>query len=284
MDLLEVSSEETSIVEPGDMGLEYKWFRDEIPNNAQAINNKLKRYCDNIMKYSVSQKDNLRLAVLKDVSKNAQIGPVIPALCNFCFLILQKNITYSNLAVPVLQLLEAIMFNPCTSFSAQEKQITLLIYLLLESIMNASNIMTFEVSSTCRTLGRMCICWTIGGRIIVDKITKHLPPEPSRRLTSPVITALNHIGNDALNQVLWPHIPHVFQGMENLHDIEKMDMLCAILDSARLFYKQENCDRNTNKILVEELGEKLIPLWDLKNPGCSGKKTGRLRKLRKVII
>lgn len=144
--------------------------------------------------------------------------------------------------------------------------------------MNASNIMTFEVVSTCRTLGRMCICWTIGGRIIVDKITKHLPPEPSRRLTTPVISALNHIGNDALNQVLWPHIQQVLEGIDNLHDLEKADMLSAILDAAKLFYKQENCDRNTNLILNEYLGEKLIPLWDLKSHTKSNK-TGKTTTL-----
>lgn len=105
------------------MGLEYKWFKDVIPLHTVDIDSKLKRYCDNIMKCSISNKESLRHAVLKDVSKNHNIGPVIPALCNFCFLILQKNITYSSLAVPVLQLLEAIMFNPCTSFSAEEKQV-----------------------------------------------------------------------------------------------------------------------------------------------------------------
>lgn len=116
-----------TVLEPGDMGLEYKWLKDtSTPNNLIEIDNTLKRYCDTIMKYSISKKESVRQAVLKDVAKNHKIGPIIPSLCNFCFLILQKNITYKYLASPVLHLLEAILFNPCTSFSTEEKQVSII--------------------------------------------------------------------------------------------------------------------------------------------------------------
>lgn len=130
VDLIDISETEIAVIEPGDMGLEYRWFKDLVPNNVTTIDSTLKKYCDTIMKFSISKKDSVRNAVLKDVAKNTNIGPIIPALCNFCFLILQKNITYSSLAMPVLQLLEAIMFNPCTSFSAEEKQVSFFIFLI----------------------------------------------------------------------------------------------------------------------------------------------------------
>lgn len=113
-----------TVLEPGDMGLEYRWLKDTSTlSNLTYVDETLKRYCDTVMRYSISKKEALRKAVLKDVTRNVKIGPIVPALCNFCFLILQKNITYSYLAMPVLQLLEAVMFNPSTSFSAEEKQV-----------------------------------------------------------------------------------------------------------------------------------------------------------------
>lgn len=111
--------------EPGDIGLDYKWLKDTSLFNQLLVNNSLNNYSQKIMNAAVSSKKSLRTMALKDVTKNINIGPIIPHLCNFCFLILQKNITYSNLATPVLQLLEAIMFNPCTSYSVEEKQVIL---------------------------------------------------------------------------------------------------------------------------------------------------------------
>lgn len=132
--------------------------------------------------------------------------------------------------------------------------------------MNASNSLSYEIESTCRTLGRMCGCWPIGGRIIVDKIAKHLPPQPFRRLTTPVISALTYIGNDALNSILWPHVAQLFSAMDAINDTaERSDVICALLDAATLFYNQENCDRTTHNILLEQLAEKLIPLWKLQD-------------------
>lgn len=122
--------------------------------------------------------------------------------------------------------------------------------------------MTNEVRATSRILGRMCICWNVGGKIVVDKITKHLPPEPHKRLTTPVISVLTFIGNDALNTLLWPYITQLFNEMNEYDDFEKADLHISILNAASLFYKQENYDRDVHKALFDEYGEKLIPFWN----------------------
>lgn len=138
--------------------------------------------------------------------------------------------------------------------------------------------MTNEVYTTCRTLGRMCSCWTIGSKIVIDKIGKHLPPEPYKRLTSPVISALTFIGNDALNTVFWPHITEFFGRVHELEDNEKMDVHTSILNAASLFYKHDNYNRDVHKALFDEYGEMLIPFWDHRD--CRTEKTTGTLQIR----
>lgn len=74
------------------------------------------------MKAAISNNKKLRMLALKDVSRNVNIGQVIPHFCNFSCMILLKNITLSGLATYALQFLEAIMYNPCTPYSVEENQ------------------------------------------------------------------------------------------------------------------------------------------------------------------
>lgn len=124
IDLLELASSELKITEPGDIGLTYSWLQDESIYNSQLISDNLDNYCQHIMKAAISNNKKLRMLALKDVSRNVNIGQVIPHFSNFSCMILLKNITLSGLATYALQFLEAIMYNPCTQYSVEENQVS----------------------------------------------------------------------------------------------------------------------------------------------------------------
>lgn len=141
---------------------------------------------------------------------------------------------------------------------------TLLIYLLLENIMNATGVILDDVIPVCRTLGRLCIQWPRGVQIVVDKVKKYLQPdEPIKRLSAPVICALTYIGNDALNQLLWPHIAAMFKCMKSMEPKECLKLHCSILSAASIMYKQCEWDCVVDRALYMEFGDSLVPIWRL---------------------
>lgn len=89
---------------------------------------------------------------------------------------------------------------------------TILIFLLLENLLNASNAQYCNVDPICRTLGRLCMNFTRGNQIVIEKIKTDLNAEkPHEILSAPTICAMTYISNEALNVVLWPHIQAMFK-------------------------------------------------------------------------
>lgn len=208
--MIELAEEENTYVQQGKIILQKSWYPDpELSEQSPA----LKHYFSTVCKSVISNDEELRKTALKDISENPQIGPIIEWFYHFGYFLLMKDITYDCLTTSALDLIETLENSPLGSANVSEKQLKLLVRLLLQRLLISSP--TKEIlKSMCSVLAILCLREPLK-EMAITKINNKIENQST---VLPVLTAIYFLGIDAVREVFLPNLEYFLGKVKESQD------------------------------------------------------------------
>lgn len=152
---------------------------------------------------------------LKDISENPQIGPIIEWFYHFGYFLLMKDITYDCLTLSALDLIETLENSPLGSANVSEKQLKLLVRLILQRLLISTP--TKEVlKSMCSVLAILCLREPLR-EMAISKINNKIE---TQKKELPILTAIYFLGIDAVREIFLPNIEYFLGKLKGTQDDE----------------------------------------------------------------
>lgn len=219
VNLIELSEEENTYVQYGDIELIKQWYPDpNLSNPSSALKEYFTIACESIICVDAE----LRRIVLKDISENPDVGPILQWFYNFAYLILVKNIKYDSITLRdgyfllvkdysydyltqrSLELIETLENSPLSSANVSTKSLRLLIELLLERLLLESFITTDLLNRMCFTLSIMCLRVPLK-ELVINKINEKLETF-NEESVFPILTVVYYLGIDGVIGIFLPRV------------------------------------------------------------------------------
>lgn len=212
-------------MQQGHIILKKSWYPDpELSEPSPA----LKHYFTTVCKSVVSNDEELRKMALKDISENPQIGPIIEWFYHFGYFLLMKDITYDCLTLSALDLIETLENSPLGSANVSEKQLKLLVRLLLQRLLLSTP--TKEVlKAMCSVLAILCLREPLR-EMAITKINNKID---NQKVVLPVLTVIYFLGIDAVREVFLPNLEYflekVKEAQEDDPEVTNMVLVSSLL-------------------------------------------------------
>ncbi|KAJ8938604.1 hypothetical protein NQ314_011412 [Rhamnusium bicolor] len=195
VNLIELAEEENTYVQQANIYLTKKWYPDpELSEPSQA----LKHYFATVCQSLISNNEDLSRMALKDISENSHIGPIIEWFYHFGYFLLMKDITYDCLTLRALDLIETLENSPLGSANVSEKQLKLLVRLLLQRLL-ISNTTKEVLRSMCSVLAILCLREPLKD-MVITKINQKITGSHHEMLL-PILTTIYFLGIDPLGNI-----------------------------------------------------------------------------------
>ncbi|XP_057665269.1 uncharacterized protein LOC130899377 [Diorhabda carinulata] len=241
INLIELAEDESTYVQYGDVELIKQWYPDpNLTNTSPALKEYFRVACESIMGID----HELCQIVLKDISENPDVGPILQWFYNFAYLILLKNIRYDSLTLRdgyfllvkdvsydyltlrSLELIETLENSPLGSANVSTKSLQLLIKLLLEKLLLESFSSTDLLSRMCFTLSIMCLRVPLK-QLVIDKINWKLE-SLNEGTIFPILTIVYYLGIDGIIGIFLPRITFFLDRLLNESNSEMVYIAQAI--------------------------------------------------------
>lgn len=203
--MIEIAEEENNYAQHGDIVLTKCWIPDvELDNASHLLKNYFMRSCYAL----VNSDDYVRNEALKDISENSNIGPIIDWFYNFAYFLLLKDITYDCLTLNALNLIETLENSLIGSQNASDKQLNLLIRLLLQRLIFSKTNKNI-IKPMCSTLACLCLRYPLR-KMTITKLNHKLTGIQKTNLL-PIVTAIYFLGIEAVQQIFIPNIDYFLE-------------------------------------------------------------------------
>ncbi|KAG5867704.1 hypothetical protein JTB14_017298 [Gonioctena quinquepunctata] len=252
INLIELAEAENTYAQHGNVKLSKRWFTDpDTVEPSQALKNYFTTVCQTV----ISNDEELRRMALKDISENPNIGPIMEWFYHFGYFLLMKDITYDCLTLCALDLIETLENSPLGSVTVSNKQLKLLVRLLLQRLLlspTSKNIL----KNMCSTLAVLCLRKPLRDMAIA-KINQKLG-ELSQDKVLPVLAMTYFLGVEAVEKIFVPNINYFFNILRKEEDPELINMTQAIYG---LLCKMDFSHTQIHKCFQEEFGNRLVMYW-----------------------
>lgn len=167
----------------------------------ETWSNYFKTVCETILN---EPSEESRLKLMKNISKDPNVGPIIDWFYNFAFLILSESL-YDSYLPTVLKLIQNLEYSPLTSTNVSNKQLKLLIRILISRIL----INTDEnlIKLMCSTLSTLCLR-DILLRLVVTNLCDILNNEEYKNSKIQSLYIINSLGFTTIQEVFLPNIKY----------------------------------------------------------------------------
>ncbi|CAH0559626.1 unnamed protein product [Brassicogethes aeneus] len=247
INLMDLAEEEQFYTQPGDLVISKSWYPEEISNQ-------LKQYFTTVCQSVVSSDCKLRQTALKDISENPKIGPIIEWFYHFGYLLLSKDITYDCLTLRALELIDTLESSPLGSANVSEKQLKLLVRLLLQRLLKS--VTTDEVlKPMCSILANLCLRVPLR-EFVIQKINQKLHSLFSCPLN--VLMIVSYIGIDAIREIFLPNTNYFLGRVVQRNDCE---LLHTVLSIYNIICRAEIHGCDTYHLYHRIFGDGLVPFW-----------------------
>ncbi|XP_018560794.1 uncharacterized protein LOC108903188 [Anoplophora glabripennis] len=252
INLIELAEEENTYVQQGNIILQKSWY----PNLEESEPSPaLKHYFTTICKSVVDSDEELRSMALKDISENPQVGAIIEWFYHFGYFLLMKDITYDCLTLSALDLIETLENSPLGSANVSEKQLKLLVRLLLQRLLISTP--TKEVlKPMCSVLAILCLREPLR-EMAINKINNKIE---SQKKMLPVLTAIYFLGIDAVREIFLPNIEYFLGKVKTTLD-DDPEVINVVLSIYGLICKASYNYDFIHSAFHQIFGDILVMFW-----------------------
>ncbi|KAJ8921583.1 hypothetical protein NQ315_010488 [Exocentrus adspersus] len=257
INLIELAEEEDVYVQPNDVIIEKSWFPDPDLSEPSAA---LKNYFTVVCKSVVSSDEQLRKMALKDISENPRIGPVVEWLYRFGHFLLMKDITYDCFTLSALDLIETLENSPLGSANVSEKQLKLLMRLLLQRLL-ISTPSKETLKPMCSVLALLSLREPLKD-MAIGKINEKLGHQGK---VLPFLTAIYFLGIDAVREIFLPNMQYFLENIKPVQSEtiqeEEFEMIYVVLGIYGLLCKADYTFSFIHEPFQEIFGNTLVIFW-----------------------
>ncbi|RZC35242.1 TAF6-like RNA polymerase II p300/CBP-associated factor-associated factor 65 kDa subunit 6L [Asbolus verrucosus] len=247
VNLVEIAQEENVYYQYSDTIISTKWVPEQ-----KEISKSHKNYFMTMCQMVVSNDAEMRKVALNNISQNPRIGPIIEWFYNFSYILLSKDITYDCLTLRALGLLEVLENSPMCRMNVSEKQLKLLVRLILQRLLKSPT--NHEIlKPICNVLTILCQRTPLKDFVIL-KISQKLN-EVFENYALPVITIINSLNIDAIMSIFLPNVDLFLKRITKKN--EPLYVHC-ILELYYILHKERLIDSSIYDAFFELFGDCLV--------------------------